>query len=99
MMIASAIEADRAVDEDRVGGRTPSGAGARDQPQPDRVAPDRGRQGLVEERADHVVAHGRPSSSGAPHSALISRQRNTPTKICRNVTAIAMAIQSRLVAV
>ena len=27
------------------------------------------------------------SGSGAPHSALISRQRRTPTKICRKVTA------------
>src|SRR5258705_10259731 len=34
--------------------------------------------------------------SGAPHSALISRHRRTPMKICRNVTAIATPIQPRL---
>lgn len=32
-------------------------------------------------------------------SALISRQRRTPTKIWRNFTAIAMSIQNRLVRV
>ena len=49
-------EADRAVDEDRIGRRAPAGAAARHQPQPHRVAADRGGQRLVEERADQVEA-------------------------------------------
>ena len=53
-------QADGAVDEDRIGRRTPSGTAARDQPQPHRVAADRGRQRLVEEGSDHIEAHRLP---------------------------------------
>ena len=53
-------QADGAVDEDRIGRRAPAGAGARDQPEPHRVAADRGWQRLIEECADHIVAHRLP---------------------------------------
>src|SRR5579859_3409526 len=36
------------------------------------------------------------TASGAPHSALISHHRRTPTKICKRVTRMARAIQPRL---
>ncbi len=47
---------DRAIGQDRIGRRAPSGAGAVDEPQAHRVAADRRGQRLIEERADHVVA-------------------------------------------
>ena len=50
-------QADGAVDEDGIGRRAPSGAAARHQPEPHRVAADRGRQRLVEERPDQIEAH------------------------------------------
>ena len=53
-------QADGAVDEDGIGRRPPAGAAARHQPQPDRVAADRGGQCLVEEGSDHVEAHRLP---------------------------------------
>ena len=53
-------QADGAVDEDRIGRGPPAVAAAGHQPQPDRVAADRGGQRLVEEGSDHVEAHGLP---------------------------------------
>ena len=53
-------QADGAVDENGIGRRAPSGAAARDQPEPHRVAADRGWQRLVEEGADQIVAHRLP---------------------------------------
>ena len=55
-------QADCAVDEDGIGGRAPAGAAARDQPEPHRVAADRGRQRLVEKRSDQIEAHRLPVS-------------------------------------
>ena len=53
-------QADGAVDEDGIGRGPPAVAAARHQPQPDRVAADRGGQRLVEEGSDHVEAHRLP---------------------------------------
>ena len=53
-------QADGAIDENRIGGGAPAGAAARDQPEPHRVAADRGRQRLVEEGPDQVEAHRLP---------------------------------------
>ena len=50
-------QADGAVDEDRIGRCAPSGAAARDQPEPHSVAADRRRQRLVEERSNQIEAH------------------------------------------
>ncbi len=50
-------QADGAVDKDGIGRRAPSGAVARDQPEPHRIAADRGGQRLVEEGSNQVEAH------------------------------------------
>jgi hypothetical protein len=50
-------QANRTVDEDRIGRCPPPGARPRDEPQPHRVTTDRGRQRLIEEGSDHIEAH------------------------------------------
>src|SRR5450631_4018689 len=49
-------QADGAVDEDGIGRGAPARAGSRNEPEPYRVAADRGGQGLVKECSDHVEA-------------------------------------------
>jgi hypothetical protein len=49
--------ADGAVDKDRIGRRAPACAGTCDEPEPHRVAADRGWQRLVEEGPDQVETH------------------------------------------
>src|SRR3984957_15204503 len=59
-------QADGAVNEDGIGRRAPAGAAARHQPEPYRVAADRGWQRLVEEGADQIIAHRRPGRQRRP---------------------------------
>ncbi len=59
-------QADGAVDEDGIGRRAPAGAAARHQPEPYRVAADRGWQRLVEEGSDQIVAHRLPGRQRCP---------------------------------
>src|SRR6266481_8501031 len=50
-------QANRAVNEDGIGCRTPSDTAARDQPKSHGIAADRGWQRLVEERPDEIETH------------------------------------------
>ena len=85
-------QADGAIDENRIGRRSPSGAAARDQPEPHRIAADRGGQRLVEEASDHVVSASPAGSSATrripPRVRAIA---SAPASTCRKVTATASA--------